>query len=104
MIATIVISILLVGLALSIRSLVLRSRQASLPLNNADRQLVFDLKVLEGLLSAAEDKYLEENLPRPEFHRTRRKRASLAFQYLHLLKQHVRQPVIATESAGSLTG
>ena len=102
MIVTIIISILLVGLAISIRSIVVGSREESFALTHGDRQSVFDVKILEQLLSTAEDKYLEENLPRQEFHRIRRKRASLALRYLRLFSQHVRQPLIASESAGSL--
>jgi hypothetical protein len=104
MISTIVISILLVALALSIRNLVSRSRPTSSSLSDSDRQLVFDLKVLDRLLSGAEDEYLEKKLPRQEFHRIRRQRALLAFRYLRLVNRHVGQPLLTEQTMGSLPG
>src|SRR5689334_10516112 len=99
MIATILISVLLVALALSLRGLVVSSqREAWSSLN--ELRPAFSVKALERLLNPAEDQYLQERLARHEFYRIRRKRASLAFRYLRLLQQDVR-PLITRELSGS---
>ena len=101
MIATILILVLLVALALSLRGLVVSSRQEAAIRVDSELRSAFSVKVLERLLSPAEDQYLQEQLPRQEFYRIRRKRASLAFRYLSLLQRDVRQPLVTSELSGS---
>jgi hypothetical protein len=102
MTVTIIISVLLVVLALLIKSLVASAQRESLVSASGDRLTVFNGRALEQLLSPAEDEYLRENLPRQEFHRIRRRRAALAFGYLRLLHQYTGELISSSESASAL--
>lgn len=98
MIVTIVVALLLVGLALSIRSVLGNLDQRPRHFNASDLRDGLTLKALDLLLSAAEDEYLRDTLPAYEFYEARRKRAWLAFRYLRLINHNLSQLIRAGEA------